>query len=101
MISKGALVVITHGDEGMSSAIMSGATTTMVPKSEVDNLERDYNFMKKHNREYWAYKIRKANRKYGLKKKSPTPKWAKPFVNGFLFLVYLYATFIDKIISNK
>lgn len=67
MWSRGAVVIIKHGDEGIGNAIESGyLAKSKIPK-EYKEMEKKYAIMKVGRESEIQEKIRKANNKYGRK----------------------------------
>ena len=99
MWSKGAVVIVKHGDEAIADAVAKGIDIQTVAKSDVEKIERDYRFMKNRDSKYWKRKIRKANEKYAYNWRPPW--WAKKTVEAFAFVVYGFSVFVDKYLRIK
>lgn len=71
MWSKGALVVIKHGDDDIAESLTDAVSQRMVPlekynelKRAYEELERKYYFVKKRDMRYWNRRIKKADYRY-------------------------------------
>lgn len=93
--SKGAVVIVKHGDHEMADAIEQGIAIYKASKAEVEEMERDLTFLRKRDRQYWNEMIDEANELYG-RNRIP-PKWAKKLVEGFAFLVYHFSMFVENV----
>lgn len=67
MWSRGAVVVIKHGDEGMGNAIENAYMANFKVPEAYQELEKEYVIMKVGRESEIQEKIRKANNKYGRK----------------------------------
>jgi hypothetical protein len=100
MWTKGAVVIVKHGDDAMGSAMKNGLNLpVLVDQSSVMNIERENFFLKRRSRRYYIQKIREAEEKYGYNWQPP--KWARGFFSGLAFLEYLFAVFADKYMTIK
>ena len=101
MWSKGAVVIVRHGDEDMGNAIKDAVGTKMVPidevkklEEDVKELERDNFFLRKRSSEAIMADILSAEIKYG--RNFVPPKWAKKIWEWNAFLIYHFSMFVDK-----
>lgn len=90
MWSRGAVVVIKHGDEGIGDAIENAYMTKFKVPEAYQELEKEYAIMKVGRESEIQMKIRKANNKYGRK---PTllEKIGSTLMKPFIVLEVIYA----------
>lgn len=102
MISKGALVIIKHGDEDMSNEMAKSIVAPEIKKvkKDYDKLQTKYYFARKRSRKAIRKDIRKAQRKYGYNY-IPTSKAVKLIREGFALIEYGFAVFVDKFMTIK
>lgn len=86
MWSKGAVVVLKHGDKGIVNAISDGMGLVTVPSRQIETLERDNFFLKGKSKKNYIKKIRRARRKYG--KRNGTPLIFQPILIAYGLIVY-------------
>jgi hypothetical protein len=67
MWSRGAVVIIKHGDEGIGNAVESGYLAKSKIPEEYKKMEKEYTIMKVGRESEIQEKIRKANNQYGRK----------------------------------
>ena len=72
MWTKGAVVIVKHGDGEIADSIGNALEENYRSAKDYENLERDYTFMKIHNREYWENKLIDAKKKYEKVAKGPS-----------------------------
>lgn len=90
MWSKGAVVIIKHGDEGIGNAVESGyLAKSKIPK-EYKEMEKEYAIMKIGRESEIQEKIRKANNKYG-RKPSLLEKIGSVLMKPIIVLEVIYA----------
>ena len=91
MWSKGAVVVVKHGDEAMADAMEKGLE---IKKKLNSNEEAKTDLMKKRNSEFWKEAIEKAEYDYGHN--YIPPKWLEKVRSFFALIVYGLTMFVDK-----
>lgn len=91
MWSKGAVVVVKHGDEAMADAMEKGLE---IKKKSDPNKDAETDLMKKRNSEFWKEKIEKAEYDYGYN--YIPPKWLEKVRSFFALIVYGLTMFVDK-----
>ena len=99
MISKGALVIIKRGDEGMSNEMAKSIIAPEI-KKDYDKLQAKYYFARKRSRKAIRKDIRKAQRKYGYNY-IPSNRVIKYIREGFALIEYGIAVFVDKFMTIK
>lgn len=97
MITKGAVVMLKRGDLPMAAEMSKALTIDLIPQTEVAELQRNYDLLKKRDRQYWARKISRAQRKYSTKT-IQYPNFLKPFVDLYALTLYGIATLTDKVV---
>lgn len=100
MWSKGAVVVVKHGDPNFADAALDGMGFKTVPSREIEALQRDNFFLKRKAKKLDDKSIRKARRNYG-RNPSPPPKWAQPLVDIWALSVYGVSTFVDRYLTIR
>ena len=93
--SKGAIVVVKHGDTDMANAIENGLSKMMVPKEQYDELERDHTLGKIHDDRATDALI--ADLEARCKRKWNPPKWVDKIVVPYAFVVYWVDVFFKQI----
>jgi hypothetical protein len=99
MITKGALVIIKHGDKDMSNEMAKSIVAPAI-KKDYDKLQVKYYFARKRSSKAIRKDIRKAQRKYGYNY-IPTSKIIKYIREGFALVEYGFAVFVDKFMTIK
>lgn len=101
MWSKGAVVIVKHGDLAMADAIEKGVGSVQFvsPKNGKNDIRSRYGVMKNRDSLTWKNKIIKAEKEYGHN--WVPPKWAKKIIEVIAFIVYLITMFVDKYLRIK
>lgn len=98
MWTKGAVVIVKHGDEGMANGMAKAIAPSYVDQREMERLRRDNYFLKQKGRRATNRMIKRAQRRYGTKRRTPERfKWLR---EGFAFVEYCFATLIEKAIGR-
>ena len=88
MWSKGAVVIIKHGDEEMADS-MANSLVPVKKKKKRDALPR-------RDPEYWNHELAVADFIYGKNYRDP-PKWLKPAIGFYALVVYGISITFEKI----
>lgn len=103
MWSKGAVVIVKHGDLAMADAIEKGVGSVQFVSPGLshkdDDIRSRYGVMKKRDSETWRREIERAEQTYGHN--WVPPKWAEKIVGFFALIIYWITMFIDKYLRIK
>lgn len=95
--TKGAVVIVKHGDDAIADAIEKGMDIQTYSKKEVKEMERENTFLKKRSVESLTKAIQDAENDYGYN--WTPPKWAEWIISIWAFCTYHICTFIEKYLS--
>lgn len=93
MWSKGAVVIVKHGDPEMADQIANGLVR--MPDERYLRMERENYFLKRRSKREIRKMIRRAERRYGWNP-APPPNWAKWIVGIRNLMIYGLVIFKDK-----
>lgn len=99
MWSKGAVVIVKHGDQDWADSIEQTIAIRKASNQEVEELKRENTFLKKRTTDDLIAKIEKAEQDYGYN--WTPPKWAKWFFDILALIEYGAAMFVDKFMTIK
>lgn len=97
MWSKGAVVIVKHGDEEMANKMEKSLVPVQTERKSLDTCKTE--LAAKARQEELAQKIIDAEINYGYN--WTPPHWAKVFVSGYALLVYGFTMFVDKYLRIK
>lgn len=102
MITKGALVIIKHGDPDMANAMANSIRAPAIKAEEIKppKPEAKYYFAKMRDEKAIMRKIRRAQRKYGYNW-IPSNKRVKAVREALALIEYGFATLLDAVIPGK
>lgn len=99
MWSKGAVVILKHGDEAMANSMIKGVDAGMalqrVNSREVETLRRDNFFLKRRSKKSTDAMIADARKNYG--KNYILPKWAEKAIGWSVLIAYPLFLLLDRI----
>ena len=102
--SKGAVVIVKHGDQEWADAIEKSMNIQKASIKEVEEMQKSNKycfFPKRHTVDELKQMIDDAERQYGRKWWWNRPKWVKPIAEGFAFIVYHFSLFVNKYMTIK
>lgn len=71
MWTRGAVVVVKRGDLAIADTACDGLGLRTVPSRQIENLERDNYFLRRHSKKSTLRTIRRAEQKYGRNPELP------------------------------
>lgn len=100
MWSKGAVVIVKHGDTEMANAIEKSLDIRLKdPKMLTDSERAEYDLLKKAKSDKLRAMIAENEEEYGYN--WVPPKWAEKIVGAFALIVYGISVFIDRYLRIK
>lgn len=100
MWSKGAVVIVKHGDEEMANAMENALDIRLKdPKTLTGSERAEYDLLKKAKSDSLKAKIAESEEIYGYN--WTPPKWAEKIVGAFALVVYGISVFIDRYLRIK
>lgn len=100
MWSKGAVVVVKHGDAALSNQMEQGLGFQSVSIKRLESLERDNFFLRRIATRAEIKAIRKAEAVYG-KNPKPCAPWLRPLMDIWTLAVYGFSVFVDRYLTIK
>ena len=98
MWSKGAVVIVKHGDEAMAEALEKGLDIRYRDTTPIEK-KCKYELMELRQSRRFKEEIEELDRLYGYN--WVPPKWAKGIVEVFALAVYGVSIFIDRYLRIK
>lgn len=98
MWSKGAVVILKHGDTEWSNSMENALTQNLVPKKEINDLESRYGVMKNRQQITMANEIQKAQKTYAIRK--PLIRWPKILIDIWALSVYGFSMLVERVTNG-